>query len=99
MEFEVRSHHNHRAARIVDALSEQVLTEATLLAFQRVRQRLQGPVVRAAKHTTAATVVEKSIHGFLEHALFVANDDVGSFEFHELFQPIVAVDDPAIEIV
>ena len=99
MQFELRSHHDNRAARIVDALSEQVLTEATLLAFQRVRQRLQGPVVRAAEHTTAATVVEKSIHCFLEHALFVTNDNVGRFELHELFQPIVAVDDPAIEIV
>ena len=47
VELEVRPDHDDRAARVVDALAEQVLSEAALLALQRVGQGLQRPVVRA----------------------------------------------------
>ena len=33
VEFEFWSNHNHGAARVVDALAQQVLAEAALLAF------------------------------------------------------------------
>ena len=90
---------DHRTAGVVDALAEQVLAEAPLLALQRIRQRLERPVVGAAQHAAAAAVVEQRVHRFLEHALFVADDDVGRLELHQLLQPVVAVDDAAIEIV
>src|SRR6185295_6751953 len=34
-----------------------------------------------------------------EHALFVPDDDVRRLQFHQLLQPVVAVDDAAIEVV
>jgi hypothetical protein len=90
---------DHRTARVVNALAEQVLTEAALLALQRVRQRLQWPVVRAAQHATAAAVVEQRVDGLLQHALLVADDDIRGLQLDQLLQPIVAVDDAAIQVV
>ena len=87
------------AAGIVHALTEEVLAETALLALERVAEGLQRAVVGAAQNAAAAAVVEQRVNGFLQHALFVADDDVGSAEFHELLQPVVAVDDAAIEIV
>ncbi len=90
---------DHRTAGVVDALAEQVLAEAPLLALERVGQRFQRPVVRAAQHAAAAAVVEQRIDRLLQHALFVADDDVRRLQLHQLLQPVVAVDDAAIEVV
>ena len=91
--------HDDRTAGVVDALAEQVLTEAALLALERVGERLERAVVGAAQHTAAAAVVEQRVHGFLQHALFVAHDHFRRVQVHQLLQPVVAVDDAAIEIV
>ena len=91
--------HDDRTAGVVDALAEQVLTEAALLALERIGERLQRAVVGAAQHAAAAAVVEQRVHGFLQHALFVAHDDFGSVQVHQLLQPVVAVDDAAIQVV
>src|SRR5204863_1953280 len=78
---------------------EQVLAESALLALQRVGQRLQRAVVRAAQHTAAAAVVEQGIDRFLKHALLVADNDVGCLQLDELLQPVVPVDDAAVQVV
>ena len=44
-------------------------------------------------------VVEERVDRFLQHALFVVNDHIGSLQLHQVFQPVVAVDDAAVEIV
>ena len=99
VQLQLRSDDDDRTARVVDALAEQVLTEPPLLALQRIGQRLQRTVVRAAQHAAAAAVVEQRIDRFLKHALLVADDDVGRLQLDELLQPVVAVDDAAIQIV
>src|SRR6185437_2579482 len=99
MQLQVGTDHDNGTAGIVDALAEQVLPEAALLAFQRIGERLQRAVVSAAQYTAAASVVEQRIHRFLQHALFIAHNDIGSVQLHQLFQPVVAVDYAAIEIV
>src|SRR5438309_2947356 len=38
MQLEFRANHNYRTSRVVNALAQQVLAEAPLLAFQRVRE-------------------------------------------------------------
>src|SRR6202030_3636422 len=86
-------------AGIVDALAEQVLTEATLLALESVGQGLERAIVGAAQNTATATVVEQSVNSFLKHALFVAHDYVRRTELHELLQAVVAIDYAAIQIV
>ena len=99
IELQFRTNHDDGAAGVVHTLAEQVLAETALLALKRVRQRFERTVVGAAQHATAAAIVKQSVHRFLEHALFVAHDNVRRVQFHELLQPVVAVDDAAVEIV
>src|SRR5262249_4391794 len=95
IEAEFRAHNDDGAAGVGHALAEKVLAETALLALERIGQGLERAVVRSAKNAATAAVVEQSVNGFLEHALFIANDDVRRAEFHELLQPVVAVDDAA----
>ena len=99
VELQLRPHDDDGTAGIVHALAEQVLAEAALLALERVGERLEGAVVRSAQDAAAAAVVEERVHGFLQHALFVADDHVGRVQLHELLQAVVAVDHAAIEVV
>src|SRR5258708_2246098 len=99
VERELRTDDDHRTAGIINALAEQVLTEAPLLALERVAQRLQRTVVGSAQHAATAAVVKQRVNSFLQHTLFVAHDDVRRAELHKLLQAVVAVDDATIEIV
>src|ERR1035437_6726419 len=99
VQAQLRADHDDRTAGVVHALAQQVLAEAALLALERVGERFQGPVVGAAQHAAAAAVVEQGVHGFLQHALFVAHDHVRRVQIDELLQPVVAVDDAAVEVV
>ena len=94
-----RTDHDHRTAGVVDALAEQVLAEAALLALDHVGERLQRALVGAGDGTAATAVVHQRIDRFLQHALLVAHDDVGRIEFEQALQAVVAVDDAAVQIV
>src|SRR5438067_3419572 len=87
------------AAGVIDALAEEVLAEAALLALEGVAERLERTVVGALQHAAAAAVVEERVDRFLQHALLVAHDDVRRAELEQLLEAVVAVDDAAIEIV
>jgi hypothetical protein len=84
VELKFRANDDHGAARIVHALAEEVLAETSLLALEGVTERLQRTVVSATENAAAAAIVKESVDGFLEHALFVANDDVRRAQFHKL---------------
>ena len=99
MQLELRAHHDDRAAGIVDALAEQVLAEPALLALQHVRQRLQRPLVGAGDHSPAAAVVEQGVDRLLQHALFVAHDDLWRAQLDQPLEPVVAIDDAAVQVV
>ena len=94
-----RAGHDDRTTRVVDALAQQVLTEATLLALEHVGQRLERTVARAGDRTATTAVVEEGIDCFLQHALFVVDDDLGCTEIEQTLQPVVAVDHTTVEIV
>jgi len=99
VQLELRTHHDHRPARVVDALAQQVLAEAAALALDHVGQRLERTLVGAGHGLAAAAVVQQRVDGFLQHALFVAHDDFRSLQFEQALQAVVAVDDPAIQVV
>ncbi len=99
VQLQLRSNNDDRTAGVVDALAEQVLAEAALLALEGVRERLERTVVGATQNAAAAAVVEESVDGFLQHALFVAHNHLRRMEVHELLEAVVAVDHAAIEIV
>src|SRR3990170_1550973 len=48
---------------------------------------------------TTAAVVDEGVHGLLEHALLVADDDLGRPQLQEPLQAIVAVDDAPVQVV
>ena len=99
VELERRAGHDDRTARVVDALSEQVLAEPALLALQHVGQGLERTVARSGHGTTPSTVVEQGVDGLLEHPLLVVHDDAGSPQVEKALQPVVPVDDPAVQVV
>ena len=99
VQLELGTDHDDGTAGVIDALAEQVLAEAALLAFERIGERFERAVVGAAQHAAAAAVIEQRVDGFLQHALFVADDHVRRMQFHQLLEAVVAVDDAAIEIV
>jgi hypothetical protein len=99
VQLERRADHDDRTAGVVDALAEQVLAEAALLALDHVGERLQRALVRARDRAAATAVVHQRIDRFLQHALFVAHDDVGRIEFEQALEAVVAVDDAAVQVV
>ena len=88
-----------RAARVVDALAQQVLAETALLALEHVGEAFQRPVTRAGHRPAPPAIVEQGVDGLLEHALFVVDDDLGRAQVEQPLQPVVAVYDPAVEVV
>jgi hypothetical protein len=70
-----------------------------LLALEHVGQGLERALVGARDGLAAPTVVEERIDRFLQHALFVADDDLGRVQLLQALETVVAVDHAAIEIV
>ena len=99
VQLELRAHHDDRTPGVVDALAQQVLPEAAALALDHVGKRLQRTLVGAGHRLAAAAVVEQRVDGFLEHALFVAHDDLGRLQLEQALEAVVAVDHPAVQVV
>ena len=99
VQLQLRTNHDHRTTGVVNALAEQVLAEATLLALEHVRQRLECTVTRTGDRTTTTTIVEEGVDRFLEHALFVVDDDFRRTEIKQTLETVVAVDHTTVEIV
>ncbi|MNQ60106.1 hypothetical protein D3C85_743750 [compost metagenome] len=99
MQAQGRADGDYRTAGVVDALAEQVLTEAALLALDHVGQGLQRALVGAGDGTAAAAVVQQGVHSFLQHALLVAHDDVRRSQVEQALQTVVAVDHATVQIV
>ena len=99
VQLQIRANDDHRAAGVVDALTEQVLAEAPLLALQQVRERLQLVVARTADGAATPAVVDQRVDGFLQHPLLVADDDLRRAQVEQPLQPVVTVDHAAVEVV
>ena len=99
VDLQLRADHDNAAAGVVHTLAQQVLAEAALLALEHIAQGLEGTVVGAGDGTATAAVVDEGVHGLLQHPLFVADDDIGGVELHQALEAVVAVDDPAIQVV
>ena len=93
------ANHNHRTARIIYALAQQVLAETALLALEHIRQAFQAMFAFAAHRTTAPPVVNQRIHRFLQHAFFVADDNFRRVQVHQTAQTVVAIDHAAVQVV
>ena len=94
-----RTDHDHRTTGVVYALTQQVLTEATLLTFNHVCQRLQRTLVGTRNGTTTTTVVQQRVNRLLQHTLLVPHDNIGRRQVQQTLQTVVTVDNTAIQIV
>src|SRR3984885_5565891 len=97
--LQLRTHDDHGPAGVVHALAQQVLAEPALLALQHVAEGLQRAVARSGDRAAAAAVVEQAVHGLLEPPLLVVHDDLGRAEVEQPLEPVVPVDDPAVQVV
>ena len=97
--LELRPDDDNAAAGIVHALAQQVLAEAALFAPEHIRKGFEGPVARAGDRAAPTAVIDESIHCLLEHALLVADDDIRRFELQQPVQPVVPIDNPAVQVV
>ena len=80
IEFQLRTDNDNGTAGIIDALTKKVLTESATFALEHVAQRFEWSVCCTCYRAAVATIVEESINRLLKHALFVADDDFGSFK-------------------
>ena len=99
MQFQLRSDDDDGTARVIHALAEQVLTETSALALEHVAQRFQRTIARAGNSTAVTAVIEQRVNGFLEHALFISDNDIRRLQLKQVLQPVVPVDHAAIQIV
>ena len=76
-----RANHDYATAGIVNTFAQQVLAETALFASQQIGQRFQRPVARARHRPSSAAVVDQSVYCLLQHAFFIAHNDVRRFEF------------------
>ena len=99
MQFERRTNHDHRSTGVIYALTKQVLTETSLLTLDHVRKRFQRALVRAGDGSAATTVIQKRVHRFLQHALFVTYDDIRRRQIQQSLQTVVTVDHTTVQVI
>ena len=56
-------------------------------------------VVAALDGAATTAVVDQRVHRFLQHALFVSDDDVRCLEADQVLQPVIPVDDTAVQVI
>src|SRR5207249_8286021 len=69
------------------------------LALQHVAERLELAVAGARDGAAPAPVVDQGVDRLLQHPLLVADDDLGRAQLQQPLEPVVAVDDAAVEVV
>src|SRR4051812_5411142 len=99
MQLEFRTDDDDGTARVIDAFTEQILTETAALTLEHVAQRFQRAIAGAGDSATVTAIVEQGVHSFLQHAFFVADNDFGRLELEQVLQPVVTVDDAAIKVI
>ena len=102
IKFEVGPHHDDGSPRVIHAFSKKVLAESPLLSLEHVRQGLeQSPSSgrRLSHRSLSHGVIDQGVNRFLQHALFVADDDIGGRDFQKILQPVIPIDHPPIQIV
>ena len=97
--LEFRTDDDNRTTGIVDTLTEKVLTETTLLTSEHSGKGFQLSVAGSYDRLTSSAVFDEGVDRFLEHSLFVSDDDVGSAQVEQLLQTVVTVDYSSVKIV
>ena len=97
--LKLRPYHDNGTSRIIHTFSQKVLTETSRFTFQHVRERFQRTVSGACHRTASSSVVNQGVYRLLKHSLFIADNNVRRTKLQQSLQTVIAVDDPAVEIV
>ena len=84
IDLQGRTDDDNRTSRIVYALTQKVLTEASLLTAKHFGKRLQRTVGGARNGLSAASVIDQRVYRLLQHPLLVADNDLGSVDLDDL---------------
>ena len=99
VQLQVWVNNNDGTARVINTLTQKVLTEATLLTLKGLSKRLQRTSTTTSDWTTTATVVKQSVNRLLKHALLVVNNDRRCLKVKQALKTIVTVNNTTIQIV
>ncbi len=99
MHLQFRANDDYRTRRIVDTLTEKVLTETSLLTLERVGKRLERTVDITLHSRRLAAIVEQRVDSLLQQTLLVAQNHLGSLNVDKTLQTVVADDHTAVEVV
>ena len=78
MHLQLWAYDDDRTCGVVYTLTEEVLTEASLLPLQAIREGLERTIVVRAYGARLTGVVEERVNRLLEHTLLVAKDHLRS---------------------
>ncbi|CDB02593.1 predicted protein [Firmicutes bacterium CAG:145] len=99
VELKLRSYYDYGTSRIVYTLTQQVLSESSLLSFEHVGQRFKRSRSRTGYGSAASAVVYQRVYRFLQHSLFVSNYDVRRAQLQESVEPVVSVYYSSVQVV
>ena len=99
IQFKRWTRNNDGTTGVVHPLAKQILTEASLLALEHIREGLKRTVTRTSDSATVTTVIEERIDSFLKHALLIVDDYVRSLKRQEVLQTVVTIDDTTVKVV
>ena len=99
IEFQLRSDDDNRTSGIVNTFTQQVLSETSLLALEHIGQGLERSCARSCNSSAASAVIDQRVHRFLQHSLFVSDNDVRRAQFEQSVQTVVSVDDTSVQVI
>ena len=96
VDLQLRPNDDNGTSGIVNSLTQQVLTETSLLTFQHIGKGFQCTVSRTGDRSAAASVVDEGIDCLLQHTLLVTDDDIRSAKLKQAGKTVVTVDDSSV---
>ena len=99
MKAQIRPDNDNGTTRIVHTLSKEILPEPSLFSLEHIAEGLERSLVGTGNYFTPSPIVKKNVHGFLQHSLFISNNNIRCVQFKEPFQPIIPINDAAVKII
>ena len=67
-----------------------------MLSFDHIGEGFQRALIGSRDGTATSTVIQQRINRLLQHALFIAHDDIRGVQIKQALETIITVNDPAI---
>ena len=99
VDLKAGTYNDNGTAGVVNTLTQEVLTEATLLTAKHLGEGLERTVGGACYGLAALAVIDERVYCLLQHSLFVSDDDLGSADLHQLLKTVVTADNATVKLV